>query len=187
MFYKNTLVSFIILLLAFNACNSNSSPMTMSEKKTMDNNKMSMVGNNESTQGELTFTSFYARATTDVMSAGYGIIINNGNEAVLLTNTKITDGRAGIAEIHQTTIIEGIASMKKISVLTIPPKSMVALAPGSIHIMLVKLDKPLNEGDSLGISLFDNANTEYKIKLDIQKIGITMDHSNMDMGNKKKN
>ena len=181
MFYKNALVSFLVLVLSLNACNS-SSPLPAKVNTNMD---MGVAINSESTQGKLTFMSFYARATTDVMSAGYGIIMNNGNKTIVLTETKITDDREGIAEIHQTTINEGIASMKKMSMLTIPPKTMVTLAPGGIHIM--ELDKPLNEGDSLGISLFDNANTEYKIKLDIQKIGMAMDHSNMDMGNKKKN
>jgi|TARA_B110000116_G_C16664612_1_gene503347 periplasmic copper chaperone A len=183
MFYKNTLVSFLVLVLSLNACNS-SSPLPAKVNTNMD---IGVAINSESRQGELTFMSFYARATTDVMSAGYGIIMNNGNKTIVLTETKITDGREGIAEIHQTTINEGIASMKKMSMLTIPPKTMVTLAPGGIHIMIMDLNKPLNEGDSLGISLFDNTKTEYKIKLDIQKIGTAMDHSNMDMGNKKKN
>ena len=135
----------------------------------------SMTINNQS--DSLMFMSFYARATQDTMSAAYGMIMNKTNNDINLTGVKITDKIIkGTAEMHQTTIKEGIASMAKIEALTIPANGSVTLEPGGMHIMLMKLQGPLIKGDPLSLSFNDSNNNDYAVILSIEKMAMDMDH-----------
>jgi copper(I)-binding protein len=125
----------------------------------------------------LTFMSFYARATTDSISAGYGMIMNKSDKDITLTSTKIIYGAKGMAEIHQTTIKDGIASMKKIDSLKIPINSSAVLQPGGLHIMLMNLESPLVKDATLGLMFIDSNNQEYQVAVKIETIAMSMDHS----------
>ena len=145
----------------------NDSPASSGNSMNMDNSSSS-----------LTFMNFYARATQDEMSAAYGMIMNKTNNDINLTGVKITDKIIkGMAEMHQTTIKEGIASMAKIEALTIPANGSVTLEPGGLHIMLMKLQGPLIKGDPLSLSFNDSDNNEYAVLLSIENMAMDMDHS----------
>tara|TARA_B100000427_G_scaffold29520_1_gene21614 strand:+ start:322 stop:828 length:507 start_codon:yes stop_codon:yes gene_type:complete len=163
--FKLTSALFISTTIFMIGCND--SPSSSDNSMNMDNNASS-----------LTFMNFYARATQDEMSAAYGMIMNKTNNDINLTGVKITDKIIkGMAEMHQTTIKEGIASMARIEALTIPANGSVTLEPGGLHIMLMKLQGPLIKGDSLQLSFNDSDNNEYAVMLSIEKMAMDMDHS----------
>ena len=162
--FKLTSVLFISTTIFMVGCNDSSSS---------SDNSMNM----DNSSSSLTFMNFYARATQDEMSAAYGMIMNKTNNDINLTGVKITDKIIkGMAEMHQTTIKEGIASMAKIETLTIPANGSVTLEPGGLHIMLMKLQGPLIKGDPLSLSFNDSNNNEYAVILSIEKMAMDMDH-----------
>tara|TARA_Y100000748_G_scaffold301586_1_gene302092 strand:- start:846 stop:1352 length:507 start_codon:yes stop_codon:yes gene_type:complete len=163
--FRLTSALFISTTIFMIGCNDSSSS---------SDNSMNM----DNSSSSLTFMNFYARATQDEMSAAYGMIMNKTNNDINLTGVKITDKIIkGMAEMHQTTIKEGIASMAKIEVLTIPANGSVTLEPGGLHIMLMKLQGPLIKGDPLSLSFNDSNNNEYAVILSIEKMAMDMDHS----------
>tara|TARA_Y100000996_G_scaffold248060_1_gene195060 strand:+ start:386 stop:892 length:507 start_codon:yes stop_codon:yes gene_type:complete len=163
--FRLTSALFISTTIFMIGCNDSSSS---------SDNSMNM----DNSSSSLTFMNFYARATQDEMSAAYGMIMNKTNNDINLKGVKITDKIIkGMAEMHQTTIKEGIASMAKIEVLTIPANGSVTLEPGGLHIMLMKLQGPLIKGDPLSLSFNDSNNNEYAVILSIEKMAMDMDHS----------
>jgi copper(I)-binding protein len=62
--------------------------------------------------------------------------------------------RAGHAMAHATTVdAQGVARMEHLTALEIPPGGAVAFAPGGLHVMLMDLDAPLREGETLTLTL----------------------------------
>ncbi len=78
-------------------------------------------------------------------------IENKGDEEDILLSVK-TD-TAKMVMIHETVNENGIMKMKHVHHLKIPPKSVVKLEPGGLHIMVMGLKKPLKEGDKVRFTL----------------------------------
>ncbi len=83
--------------------------------------------------------------------AVYLSIMNHGAGPDTLLG--IATPAAEFAELHETTNADGIAKMRKVDALEIAPMQTVDLLPGSMHIMLTGLKKPLTEGASLELTL----------------------------------
>ena len=61
-------------------------------------------------------------------------------------------------EIHSMAMKEGVMEMRAVDAVEIPPNKLVDLKPGGFHIMLIKVNKPINKGDSVPLKLtFANA------------------------------
>jgi hypothetical protein len=60
---------------------------------------------------------------------------------------------AETVEVHETTIIDGIARMRRVPEIGITPDQPVDLAPGGMHMMLMGLKSPLKEGDMFPLVL----------------------------------
>jgi copper(I)-binding protein len=89
----------------------------------------------------------FARASaTPVAKSGaaYLTIMNHGSEPDRLIGVSADIAR--VANIHQATEENGVASMRAVDELEIAPHSEQALAPGGMHIMLFDLKQPLKEG-----------------------------------------
>ncbi len=54
---------------------------------------------------------------------------------------------AEAAEVHETTVTEGIARMRRVPEIGIAPDHPVDLSPGGMHMMLMGLKHQLKEGD----------------------------------------
>ena len=86
-----------------------------------------------------------------VTDAVYFSIKNNGNAADQLVSA--ASDVAGSTEMHQSTLANGISSMKPVSAVDIPAGGSVAFDPGSYHVMLVGLHRDLNVGDHFDLTL----------------------------------
>jgi copper(I)-binding protein len=86
------------------------------------------------------------------VSAAYMLISNTGatDEVLIAAETSA----AGLVEIHQTTIVNDMASMAPmVDGLTIPALGSVTLKPGGYHIMLMDLKEELVDGQIIKITL----------------------------------
>ena len=54
---------------------------------------------------------------------------------------------AETVEVHETTVTDGIARMRRVSEIGIAPDHPIDIAPGGMHMMLMGLKYPLKEGD----------------------------------------
>jgi len=75
------------------------------------------------------------------INAGYMDIENKSEQAVTLTevHSEIYDR----IEMHQSRIVTGIATMKKLDGIKIPANGFVSLSPGDSHLMMFDPVKPV--------------------------------------------
>jgi len=97
----------------------------------------------------ISVTDVWLRATPGSAnaSAGYAHIANSGNGSDRLLS--VTTAAAGMAHVHKSAEQDGIMTMSMVDALEIPAKGAVDLKPGSYHIMLMGVRKPLNVGDNV--------------------------------------
>lgn len=101
------------------------------------------------------------------VSAVYMVIENSGDSADRLISA--TTAISGMAQIHQTTITDGVAQMGEVEGgVEIPAGNVVELQPGGYHIMLMDLRGDLVEGTTLSVTLTFESGTE--ITLDVPVI-----------------
>ena len=60
---------------------------------------------------------------------------------------------AGIAEIHNMTMKDGVMEMKAELAFNVPAGKTIELKPGGMHIMLMQVAKPIKAGDKVPLKL----------------------------------
>ena len=75
---------------------------------------------------------------------------------------------AGIVEIHDMKMNDGVMQMKALDSLDVPAGTMVELKPGGTHVMLMDVKKPIVKGDKVRLVLtFEGAaKKQVVVKLD---------------------
>ncbi len=90
--------------------------------------------------------------TVPVNSAAYLTIENGGDAADHLL--EVSSEAATRVELHESFVDEqGIASMRPVDSLEVPPGGEAYLEPGGLHVMLMGLEATLSVGDSIEIVL----------------------------------
>lgn len=110
-------------------------------------------------------------------AAGYMVISNDGDtpERLLAVRTPF----AKVSTIHETVFSDdGVARMRPVVDLVIPPNDALVLEPGGLHVMFMGLTGTAEEGDMIPATLiFQNAG---EIALEfIVDPAAGMDHSKM--------
>lgn len=120
------------------------------------------------TTGSLTISNPWARATqpnaadtepaptgtmaSDAVGAAYLTISNSAATPDTLLGTSTSIAQA--AELHTITMANGVMQMRPIvGGLAVPAHGQIALAPGSTHLMLLGLRRPLRPGDTFDLTL----------------------------------
>jgi copper(I)-binding protein len=88
---------------------------------------------------------------SDNNGAAYMLIKNTGSAADRLT--KVESDAAGMVQLHQSQMKDGVMSMGQIDGLDIPANGQVELKSGSYHVMLMGLKPELKAGDVAQITL----------------------------------
>ncbi|MDQ8755636.1 copper chaperone PCu(A)C [Sphingosinicella sp. LHD-64] len=95
----------------------------------------------------------WARETTAgvIVSAGYGRIENGTGQDVRMTGADTPV--AGRVEIHNVTDDDGVMRMRPLPEgIDIPAGETVELRPGSYHLMLLDLNRPLRGGERIPVT-----------------------------------
>ena len=66
---------------------------------------------------------------------------------------KVETPVAGIVEIHNMTMKDGVMEMKAMDAVDIPANRMVELKSGGIHVMLMQVKQPIRAGDKVPLTL----------------------------------
>jgi copper(I)-binding protein len=102
-------------------------------------------------------------------TAGYLQIINHGGQDDRLISVAFEG--AGRAAIHQMTVDDGIMKMRAIDGgVVIPAGGTVALKPGGLHLMLMRLTNQLEDGDSRELTLVFERSGKVTVSAPIKKI-----------------
>ncbi len=110
----------------------------------------------------------WARATigSTLVSAIYFEVKNTSDEPITLESVSASPGQAAM---HESVNKDGMMSMRPLQAVTIPAKQSVAFAPGGKHVMLTELKEPLNEGDSVKLSLHFNNGRALNLTVPVAK------------------
>ena len=129
--------------------------------------------------GSIIVSNVWAPASAGNNAAAYATIKNDGAVADRLIDAA-TDA-AAMAHLHVTIEDNGVMKMRAVDGVEIPAHGSATLAPGSTHIMLMTLSRPLKQGDQFDLTLtFKNAGA-IKVTALVGKAGATgMDHGAMD-------
>ncbi len=101
-------------------------------------------------------TDAWARATFALAKTGaaYMEIENTSDSSVRLISVSVSDDVASTAELHHTKMVNDMMQMQQLEdgvLLAAGEKD--SFVPGGKHIMLMGLSGPLNEGESVDITL----------------------------------
>ena len=77
----------------------------------------------------------------------------NIKSATPLKLVKAESSFAGIVEIHDMKMNDGVMEMKALDAVNVPANKLVKLAPAGMHVMLMKVKKPINKGDKVRLTL----------------------------------
>lgn len=102
-----------------------------------------------------------------MMLAGYARLRNDGDVPLTLVGAR--SAAFGMAEIHRTVEIDGVARMREATPLTIAPGETLSMAPGGLHVMLMRPTAPVNEGQSLSIVLQLDDGSELAVDFPVRK------------------
>lgn len=81
-------------------------------------------------------------------SAIYMNILNGTSQADTLVS--ISSPVSGMIEVHESyEQEEGMMGMRPVETVVAPAKDVLSLKPGGLHVMLMQLNRPLAEGDSV--------------------------------------
>ena len=95
----------------------------------------------------------FARATNPGQSVGGGYLTIENPNVTADKLMSVTFAKATSVQIHEMKMEGDRMIMRDIGTLAIPAKSKVELKPGGYHLMLMGLKEPLNDGDTIAISL----------------------------------
>jgi copper(I)-binding protein len=100
---------------------------------------------------QVNITGAWARPTVagQTSSAAYMELTANENATLLGVSSPL----AGIAEVHEMSMDNGVMKMRARPRLDLPAGKIVVLKPGGYHIMLMELKQPLRKGDRVPLTL----------------------------------
>lgn len=88
---------------------------------------------------------------TSDRAALYMRIRNPGDSLVQVTRVEVPGARA---ELHRTSLEDGIMRMERVETLALAPGGEIVLRPGDLHVMLLDLMRPLRAGDAVTVRIF---------------------------------
>ena len=108
----------------------------------------------ETSVGDLRIAQPWARATAASAPTGatFLTVTNSGDSDDVLVAAE--SDAAETIELHETNMEGGTMRMRRVDDgIPLPAGQTVSLAPGGLHIMLIGLVQPLNEGESFDVNL----------------------------------
>lgn len=119
------------------------------------------------TAASVTIDHAWARATAPGQDVGAAYL--ELKSATDLTLTKAESPAAGSVEVHKMSMKDGVMEMRMLETLALPAGQTVKLEPGSLHLMLFGLKKPLKAGENILLTLHfqDKGGKKSSMKIDL--------------------
>ena len=98
----------------------------------------------------------------------YFVLANEGGTGDALIGARVTSDLAQAAEIHETTVKGGVATMRPIARVVVPANGQVTFKPGGYHVMLIGLKHELRAGDRVHLTLQFEASGELPVEAEVR-------------------
>lgn len=100
---------------------------------------------------DINISEAWARASKpgQTIGAAYMTLMSKEENILVSVDTKAAD----TVEIHSMEMKNGIMKMRMLETLALPPNQKIKLTPGSFHLMLFDLKKPLKTGEKIDLTL----------------------------------
>lgn len=85
------------------------------------------------------------------VGVGYFTISNQSEESISIVDAE--SPVAEVVELHTHQVVDDIMQMRKLDTIEIPAGHTVTARPHGLHLMLISLNTPLNEGDIVPLTL----------------------------------
>lgn len=120
---------------------------------TPDEPEMTEQRNFELPENGITIENAWARpGRVNGVTAVYLDLLNGSTEADTLQ--QLSSPVAGLVELHETFDRgDGMMGMRQVEKPIFPGREATTMQPGGLHIMLMQLNQPLNEGDEVSVTL----------------------------------
>ncbi|GAB4457307.1 MAG: copper chaperone PCu(A)C [Anaerolineae bacterium] len=111
----------------------------------------------------------WGRPSPKMAGAGavYVVIENKGSQADRLIGA--TSAASAKVELHESYMDGDVMKMRPVPALDIPAGSTLELKPGSYHIMLIELVKPLERGSHISVTLKFEKSGELPLDVEIRE------------------
>lgn len=100
-------------------------------------------------------------------TAGYLVLHNAGEQGRELV--AVTSDVASAVEMHTVVEQDGATMMQQLHKIAVPADDCVLFEPGGNHIMFIGLKQPLQEGDSVTLTLEFNDGEALTVTLPVQR------------------
>jgi periplasmic copper chaperone A len=128
--------------------------------------------------GPLRIEAPWARETAEGQRDGGGFmtIVNDGKTADQLVSA--SSPVSAEVQIHTVQMEDGMMRMRELpDGIPVPAQSRVELKPRSLHIMFIKLLRPLRAGEQVPVTLKFRAGGEQKITMEVRTVAEPMNPS----------
>jgi copper(I)-binding protein len=121
--------------------------------------------------GDLRIEHPWARATPGRApnGAAYMTLVNEGSEPDRLLS--VSSPVAERAALHGHRMVSGVMEMRRVEALEVVPGSPVVLRPGGLHLMLMGLKAPLEEGERFPLTLTFKRAGPVEVEAVVEKLG----------------
>lgn len=118
--------------------------------------------------GALVVEKPFARPSMARNGAAYITIVNTAAQPDKLI--QVTSPRSGKVEMHTMTMDGDIMRMREVSAIDVPSNGKVVMTPGKgLHIMLVGLNGPLNDGENFPMTLLFERSGKVEVNVPVEK------------------
>lgn len=107
---------------------------------------------NSAVSAEIKIVDPWVRASTGPNAALFMKIVNTDYQPAKLIKGEISG--CAHCELHTHVHEDGQMKMEEIEFIEVPSNGEAILKPGEDHVMLMKLHQPLQEGDTVNVTLF---------------------------------
>ena len=118
----------------------------------------------------------WARATPAGAQTGvvYMTLNNKTNDADRLV--AVSSDVAALVQVHEMAVVDGVMQMRQLADgLPIPAGASVTLKPGSFHVMLIGLKRPLMPGETFPLTLTFAKAGNISVAIPVQAMGAMKD------------
>jgi periplasmic copper chaperone A len=120
--------------------------------------------------GELSVIEAYAPKSLTPTASSAAVYFTISNSGVADRIISISTSAAATAMVHESKIVDGIASMDMLEGVDVPADGTVVMAQGGLHVMLMGLKAPLKQGETLVLEVtFERAGV---MKIEVPVTGL---------------
>lgn len=169
-----------IVLMGLMGCGLQSSELEIGGHRMSDEGHSSRREHSSGSGVEVHQAWIRATPPNAKLSAAYLHLMNHTEEADALVS--VSSPLAETAEIHNSIEQGGMMKMFRVERVEVPAKSMVAIKPGSFHVMLIGLKQQPQPGQTHVLMLHFEKAGMVKVEAKVLKSERAMDHGNQGHG-----